>query len=396
MKRHVLSIALAAVSCLALATTAQADLQTGMDYYKAGKYAEAAAEFQALVDGSPSYDFGHFMIGNSLLKMKKPAEAVKNFEKALELNGDKFEYHQSLAKAYYDQKNFGKTIAALKTAEPLAANDTQKFTLYYMRGMSYSAEKKWSETIQDLQKAGKIKPNATIDRTIGTAYYELNDYAKAAPLLEKAAAKKADKALQMRLVNAYLSMGGKATDKGSKSRNYGKALTFAKKYRDTNATDVEAHNLLGRAALGAEDFSQAEQSFKAVISKDGKHCYAKTNLGKTYLAMERWTEAENAFNDAIQCSPKLGVAHESLGVALQKQKKYQQAIAAYEKAKSIQPKPFIDKAIASCQKNIEINAFNDGQEKLKAEQEAEARKAEEEFKKKQAELEKWKRQQEDQ
>lgn len=66
-------------------------LDQGMSHFKSGKYAEAAAEFQALVDGAPNYDYGYFMLGMSFLQMGKPKDAETNILKAVELNGDKFE-----------------------------------------------------------------------------------------------------------------------------------------------------------------------------------------------------------------------------------------------------------------------------------------------------------------
>ena len=72
--RLVALIAIALVGLAAPATLA-AELDTAMNNFKSGKYLEAAAEFQSMVDQSPSYDFGFYMMGLSFLQMGKSDEA---------------------------------------------------------------------------------------------------------------------------------------------------------------------------------------------------------------------------------------------------------------------------------------------------------------------------------
>ena len=107
---------------LSTAVLASGDYEAGMNAFKAGKYAEAAAEFQALVDQSPSYDFGYYMLGLSFFKMKKLDEAADNISKSLELNGDKFQYHHALASVKRSQRRHPEAIRILNGAEGLVDN----------------------------------------------------------------------------------------------------------------------------------------------------------------------------------------------------------------------------------------------------------------------------------
>ncbi len=369
-----------AAALLFAATAAHADLDTAMNQFKAGKYLEAAAEFQALVDASPNYDFGYSMIGNCFLKMKKPGEAEKNFQKAIELNGEKFAYHYGLATAYFQQRQYGKAIGTLRTAEGLAADNAEKYRLYALRGAGYYADEKWADAIDDLEKANRIQKSGATSKQLGVAYYNMGHYDKALPALDAAlAASPKDDATIQRLATVHMNLGAKGESDAAKKRHYDQSLKFAKQYRDMNPTDVEAHNLLGRAALGAQEYAQAEQSFRTVLDKKSDHCYAMANLGKTYIAQEKWTDAESILGRAAKCAPRLGVVYESLGFALQKQKRYDEAIPVYKKALEIEPKSSTREAIDICQKNIEIAEHNEEQERIKAEQEAAARKAEEEY-----------------
>ncbi len=52
---------------------AMADFDAAMGHFKAGKFLEAASEFQTLVDQSPEYADGYFMLGVCFMKTSKPA-----------------------------------------------------------------------------------------------------------------------------------------------------------------------------------------------------------------------------------------------------------------------------------------------------------------------------------
>ena len=115
---------------------------------------------------------------------------------------------------------------------------------------------------------------------------------------------------------------------------------------------------MGRASLGAKDYTTAEQAFRKVLAIDGNHCYAMANLGKTYIAVKRWGGAETILGDATKCAPRMAVAYENLGFAQQKQKKLELAIQTYRKAYDIEPRQSIMNAINTCEQNIQIAKDN--------------------------------------
>ena len=76
---------------LLAASHVSADAEQALRAFKAGKYVEASAMFQALVDESPGSAYGYYMLGNCLLKMREPVEAERSFRQAIERNGQRFE-----------------------------------------------------------------------------------------------------------------------------------------------------------------------------------------------------------------------------------------------------------------------------------------------------------------
>jgi tetratricopeptide (TPR) repeat protein len=357
--------ALAAAFVLAVAPIAHANVDEGMAHFRSGEFAEAAAQFQTLVDQSPGYADGWFMLGVSFMKMDKLDDAENNLLKAIELNGDKFDYQHVLAKIYFDREQYSKTVGTLKTAEPLVTDKT-RWSLYYLRGMSQAALEHWADAVGDLEKAKALKVTPALLDRLGLAYYEMGHYDKALPALEAALKESpSGQALLVRTTNALLNLGAET----KKAAYYQEALRYAEKYDAAKPGTVDGTNLVGRSALGAKEYAKAEQAFKKVLSLKADHCYAMGNLGKTYAVQEKWAEAEQILTEATACAPRMAVAWESLGFTQQKQTKLELAIQSYEKAKSISPSPAIQQAIDTCNENIAIREHNEEMDRLKAKQE---------------------------
>ena len=63
----------------------EAGWDEGVAAFKSGNYAQAAKEFQAFVDERPDIFQGHYMLGQTLSKLKRNQEALKHLQKAYEL-----------------------------------------------------------------------------------------------------------------------------------------------------------------------------------------------------------------------------------------------------------------------------------------------------------------------
>jgi len=351
---------IAVACCIAAiaAFPASADYETGMNYFKAGKYVEAAAEFQQVVADSPNYDFGYYILGHSFLKMNKTTDSIESFRKAVELNGDKFEYRHGLAMAYATAGNQRKALETLNGADSLAVDANQKAALYQLRGATNYQLKQWPEAIADLEKIAGTKKSDAVYSQLGSAYYEMNHYDKAADAFEKSLAIKPSPETQQLLALALMNAAAQGDDAGKK-RLYDEALAAAKKYEASAPSDFEAINLVGRCSLGAGDFAQSIAAFDRVLKLKPNYCPAIANKGKAQIAMSKWADAEASFRAVEKCDPKMtALAEENLGFVLRKQGKKEDALAAYEKAQTLKPSPSIAKAIEEIKYNIDVDQHN--------------------------------------
>jgi tetratricopeptide (TPR) repeat protein len=385
-----LILALIAATLVAVPALA-ADFETAVNNFKSGKYVEAAAMFQEFVDQSPNYDYGYYMLGLSFVQMDKYDEAEDSFRKAIELNGDKFEYHHGLATACYKRRQYDKAIAALRTAEGLATDQRTQYSLYSLRGFAYADLGKWGDAINDLENARKIKSTGPILDRLGQAYAELGHNDKAVPVLREAVKVTPDNAANLaRLASALIDMGAEATSDAKKSAYYDEAVQVAERFQKLKPSAYEAPNLVGRAALGAQNYPKAEAAFTRVLEQKPDYCYAMINLGKVHTAQKQWAEAESVLRQAEKCAPRMAVVYESLGFVVQKQKRLQEAVDLYKKALELKPSATTQQMLDVALENIRIAEENKKMDADEAAQEAafireQERLAEEERKRKEYE-----------
>ena len=379
-----------------------ADFEAGMNYFKAGKYVDAAAEFQAIVEESPDYDYGYFILGHSFLKMKKQNDAIENFRKAIDLNGDKFEYHLGLAQAYFVAGNFARTAQTLSDAEGLVGNNT--LALHTMRGTANYELKKWSSAIEDLEAANKAEQNAARKANnlmmIGKSYDGLRTYDKAANAYEGSVKLSPSDQTMIMLAIAQQNAGGQATSAADKKRWYSASLATAEKLVATTPNDFDAVNTLGRSALGAEQFAKAVSAFDKALAIKPDYCPAMINKAKAYQFLEDWKAAESTLAKASNgpCDGKLKAqAVEMQGFTYRKMDRLQESLKTYELALQLNPSSTsIMTAIAEVKQNIETDEFNLDA----AAQEAAARAAKEaadaEYEAQKKKVEEWEHKREDQ
>ena len=345
-------VTLALLLCASSAT--RADGLRGMDYFKAGKYAEAAAEFQSLVDQSPSYDYGYYMLGNSFLRMKRLEEAQRNFEQAIALRGDRFEYHNGLASVLTALRNYRQSIAILNRAEGLVTTAGYRYVFYSHRGFAYASLDLWTDALPDLERALSIRRTKPVLDQTGKAYYVLRSVDKAIPFLEESfRLDPNDPQTAEILTHALLELGADTRDEPRKRKIYQEAVRVAGLLRQLRPESHVAVDLHGQAVFGAGYFGIAEKVFRRVLEMKADYCYAMINLGKVYIAEDRLKEAEKSLLDAGRCAPRMAVVPLILGFVYQKENRLEDALAQFKSSLELEPSNAAREGIRGIESRIE-------------------------------------------
>lgn len=207
------------------------------------------------VDGAPRNAKAHFLLGETLLRLKENQDAKTQLVAAVALD-------PTFENGY-----------ALATVE-LALNDNQ------------GADKIFREMLTG------FGDTAAIRLQIGRAYALAGFPDKAIPQFQKALAK------DNHLRGAHYSLGAAYMQSAGEANSRAAALEFQKELR-INPDDFLSHLELGHIAQNQDDIAEAEKQLTRAVALNPAYPDSYLYLGQLYSEMERWTEADGALRKAI-------------------------------------------------------------------------------------------------
>ncbi|MBM4103064.1 MAG: tetratricopeptide repeat protein [Planctomycetes bacterium] len=279
----------------------------------------------AAIQVNPSLGEARTNLGNVLLRLNRPAEAVTQYEwalsmvgpdattynnmgnayqavgryeqakdlylRAIELKKDFFDAYRNLAGTYQSMGQLGKAISQMEALVILKPQDAQNWLymgqLYRKAGNPQLAQRAF-------QKALKQNANLADAVTgIGNLYLDQQDYASALDLFRQAIT------MQPKNVEAW----------------FGRAVAL----HYLNRTDEEI------------------QAYQQVLAIDPAQTGALQNMGNAYLKQKKAESAISCYLQAIQREPRSEDLLYNLGVAYAGLKQYDKAVESYKKVLSINP-----------------------------------------------------------
>jgi tetratricopeptide (TPR) repeat protein len=317
---------------------ARADSEEAIADYKAGRYLEAAAEIQAVVDRSPGYAYGYFLLGHCLLKMGRTKDAELRFRRAVMLEPERAEYYHGFVLALAASGNWPLAIRVASEGLAHARDARTRYALLALRGYAWTAVRRWDVAIGDLDAASRLRAEPWVLFFLGKARFALGQWSDAVPPLRRALQGKPEDPVVLRLLSeTFLRLAADENDAMRKKFNYLQAMGYAQRLISVAPDDLDAVHLVGRGALGAGRLDQAENVFRHVLAVNPRQCYALADLGRTYMAAARWVEAEAYLRKASACAPRLAAVYESLGDLYLALGKPQEAAAAFRRVEEIDP-----------------------------------------------------------
>ena len=155
----------------------------GNRLFSEGKYAEALAVFEKLVQDYPNVRVLHFNIGNCYVQMGQFEKAIPHYEMSLEAHPNKDEVWVAIGSAYLQLRQFDKAVQAL---EHVSLDKLDDPNLLYDLGNAYFAAQQVEKAIPAFERAVQLKPDFTDALyMLGTAYIGKGEKAKAKEVLQK-------------------------------------------------------------------------------------------------------------------------------------------------------------------------------------------------------------------
>lgn len=249
--------------------------------------------------------------GNQLVEADQLANAIIQYQNALEIDPDNCEGWNRLSETYY---RLGQVDAALSSCQQLIKLKPNFAEAYKILGNILQAQSKIDAAVRAYTAAIQIQPNfAEAYANLGTMFYKQNRLEEAIKCYQKSVE------INPSLAGVYWNLGNIFQGLERKAEaNFCKQRALALK---PELGGPEFLLRLGNSLSNDEKFDKAIEHYRHAIKIKADYAEAYSQLGLTLLLKEErdnrknstlLTEASDHFIRAIQLQPNLGSAHQGL------------------------------------------------------------------------------------
>ena len=168
------------------------EFQAGVAAFNSGDFAQAARQFEAAIEQSPTVPALHVNLALAYLRLKRVSDAVATLEKAAALAPDDPPIQYQLGSAYVDMQAYDKAVAALERGlkgKPNLAGDALALEATSTLGAVYFAQGKLADAEAEFQRVLAAKPGtASAALGMGKIHFSRGEIDKALDLFTKVVA----------------------------------------------------------------------------------------------------------------------------------------------------------------------------------------------------------------
>lgn len=152
--------------------------------YEAGNMDAALQRYQEAVDRNPNDAESHSNLGQVLVRLERPAEALPHFDRAIELIPNRWAYVFNRARALGLLGRWEESVAAYRRAQALFPED---YVTAFNLALALRKLGKHEAALSEFQKAIELEPNdATFRIALGMTFERLQKPTEAAAAYEEA------------------------------------------------------------------------------------------------------------------------------------------------------------------------------------------------------------------
>lgn len=289
---------------------------------------QAAAVARQVAELAPNEPAPWYVLGTALLGLGEADEAERCLEKALECDGDRLEYHRSMAQVCLQR---GDMKGAAENCERGIEIERNSLHLHHTLGRAKAFGGDLAGACECLERCVELDPeNSLVRAELGDLYLRRCLYEPAIQHLRTALGKEPQRAFLWRGLGHALSRQGSSREAVEAFQN---AVAIEPK---------DSSNLynLGDAYLALGEPTKAIAALMGAVTLTPDYALAQYDLGLAFFQMGRFEEGANASRAALQQDPdmklqrsNLGIgATGNLGLCLTNLGRPEEAIACYERS----------------------------------------------------------------
>ncbi len=369
--RNLITAAVVSLLVLGAVGPAEAGWEEGVQAFQSGNYSTAAKEFQAVVEASPEYASGHFMLGQALAQLNRDQDALNAFRKAYDLNPNSVQFQFALANAYLTAKRYGDAAQLYERIDASSLPANLRAAYQTNNAIALDKSGRGAEALAALRNTARSSPNnAAAQYAYGVAAYNAGETATAVPALAKAVQLEATPKYREAYAKALVRQARE--DSSTKAANYGRA---AEQARALVSADPSYDNLLllGEVQLGSKQYREAVGSFEKASAKKANDWLALYYLSQAQTATGDFAAAESTLAKLLRTDlsdENERRVYKQIGFVNERLKNYDEAKVAYTRAGDQKSVARIEQNQRISAENQEIEAHNREIEQMRSEQEA--------------------------
>jgi serine/threonine-protein kinase len=212
----------------------------GLTLFRSGQYDAARQELERAVALQPTSEDATRLLGRVLIRQGEIDAGLEQFRKAVAIRPNSVTLHSDMGFALFGAQRYAEALAAFEKAVALAPNSAVSLSQAGAASQMLGDNQK---ALQYYERATAISPRAETFSSMGTIYYSLGEYAKAAAAYEGALLIRPLGAITHRnLGDAYMHLN-RAADA---MKAYRQAVALAEAEVSVSPSDARA---LGRLAV---------------------------------------------------------------------------------------------------------------------------------------------------
>ncbi|WP_448563432.1 tetratricopeptide repeat protein [Trichothermofontia sp.] len=332
----------------------------GTSLAKLKRFDEAIAAYQRATTLAPDYAEAWFNWGSILLSQKQPEAALRCYDQAIKYRPNYAEVWHNRGNALVQLQRYDAAIAAYERATEINPNYGDA---WQNRGSVLAKVRRYPEALGCLDRAVDLKPQ-DVDLRFNQAnlLVQLEQYEAALAAYTEVVER------QPRHTAAWLNRGHVLMQ----LRRYQSALTCYEQACQLNPDDPDPWYRQGHALFELGRYEEALVAYDWAIQRQPDYPEAWNNRGNVLERLNRYEEAIAAYDHAIQLNANYYYAWDNRGYTLAKIGSHQEAIASLDRALDLRPdyangyynraycyavQGDMAAAIANLQRAIQLNPF---------------------------------------
>ena len=322
-------------------TVAAADTKHAYLLLEQKQFAAAAKEAKDLAAQHPNDPEAWKIAGFAELNMKQYADAVRDLEKAVELQRKSKQEdpntESALGQAYVLSEKYQEALPLLVAATTRNAKEPDALMVYY-RGVAEYKTGKTAEAEKSFNSVVKLNPKDSLSLFyLAQIALAKNDLDGAINSLNRATVNDARMTGAWTLLtSSYLRRAALSTDQTKADADYINAVRSGEALIKLR-TDAEAITLFGQALIGAKQYARAAAALDRATASQDANGVTFYLLGVAHSRAANFPKAIAALDTAAKKSPDDVNIYRELGYAYEVTKQYAKAMAAYQKGLSLAP-----------------------------------------------------------